>query len=428
MLRGFRYRFYPTPEQESLLRRTIGCCRLVYNKALRERSTAWAQAKKSIGYAKQDRELTAWKKTDELSFLNEVSSVPMQQTLRHLQTAYSNFFHKRARYPSFKKKRHGGSATFTRSAFRLRDGELTLAKMDAPLDIRWSRPLPKDVRPSSATVSLDAASRWHVSLLCEDTSIKPMPRLRTAVGIDLGISALATLSTGEKIPNPRHDASELRRKRMLSQSLARKRKGSKNRFRARTKLARIHARVADRRRDALHKLSTRLVRENQVIVVESLNVAGMVRNHSLARVISDAAWRMLLTMLGYKCEWYRRNLVEVDRFFPSSKTCHCCGFVLESLPLSVREWTCPSCGVVHDRDENAALNLLAAGHAVTACGPGVRHRILRDSVQLGMKQEPPGANQESPASRLSGCRRGRMSMCARAPMQSLRARRSYWLD
>jgi putative transposase len=386
-LRGFKYRFYPTAEQESLLGRTIGCCRLVYNRALHERSEAWTAGKKSIGYAAQSAALTAWKKDPELAFLNEVSSVPVQQTLRHLQTAYANFFAKRAKYPSFKRKHSGGSAEFTRSGFRYSDGKLTLAKMDAPLDIKWSRPLPHGAQPSTVSVSLDAAQRWHVSLLCEDPAIKHLAKLKTAVGIDLGINALATLSTGEKTPNLKHDAREMKRKQRLSRALARKQKGSRNRNKARIKLARLHAKVADRRCDQLHKLSTRLVRENQVIVVEDLNVAGMVRNHCLARVISDAAWRMLLSFLAYKCAWYGRDLVKVDRFYPSSKTCSACGHVVEHLPLDVRNWTCPSCHAEHDRDENAARNILAAGLAVSVCGPGVSHRILRGEVQSGSKQK-----------------------------------------
>jgi len=393
VLRGFKYRFYPTPEQELLLRRTIGCARLVYNKALAERSAAWTQAKKSVGYAQQDRSLTGWKKTAELTFLNDVSSVPLQQALRHLQTAYTNFFQKRASYPSFKRKSAGGSAVFTRSAFAFRDGQLKLAKMSAPLDIRWSRRLPEGAQPTTVTASLDAAGRWHVSLLCEDSTVKKLPKLKTAVGIDLGITALATLSTGEKIQNPRHDESEIARKRQLSRSLSKKKKGSHNRYKAQQKLARLHARIADRRKDSLHKLSTRLVRENQVIAVEDLNIAGMVRNRSLARVISDAGWRQLLTMLAYKCEWYGRDFVKIDRYFPSSKTCHSCGVVVERLPLSIREWKCEACGMPHDRDVNAAKNVLAAGHAVAiACGPGVRHRILRNQVQLGLKQETPGVS------------------------------------
>jgi putative transposase len=386
-LRGFKYRFYPTAEQEDLLRRTIGCCRLVYNRALHERSEAWTLGKKSIGYAAQSAALTGWKKEPELAFLNEVSSVPVQQTLRHLQTAYSNFFAKRAKYPSFKRKHSGGSAEFTRSGFRFSSGKLTLAKMDVSLDIRWSRPLPTGAEPSSVSVSLDAAQRWHVSLLCEDRTIKHLSRLKTAVGVDLGISALATLSTGEKIPNLKHDAREMKCKRRLSRALNRKKKGSRNRCKARIKLARLYAKVADRRRDYIAKLSTRLVRENQVIVVEDLNVAGMVRNHCLARVISDVAWHMLLSFLAYKCVWYGRELLKVDRFYPSSKTCSTCGRVVEHLPLNVRNWTCPGCQAEHDRDENAARNILAAGLAVSVCGPSVSHRVLLNSVHLGLKQK-----------------------------------------
>jgi len=192
---------------------------------------------------------------------------------------------------------------------------------------------------------------------------------------------------------PSPDEKEQARKKLLSRRLAKKKKGSKNRYKAQLKLARLHAHVADRRRDHLHKLSTRLVHENQVIIVEDLNVAGMVKNHKLARVISDAAWRMLFTFLAYKAEWYGRTFLKVDRFFPSSKTCHCCGHVVEKLALDVRTWTCPNptCGAVHDRDENAAHNILAAGLAVArkseVCGPDVSQCILRSMLQSGMKQK-----------------------------------------
>lgn len=387
MLRGFKYRFYPTSEQESLLRRTLGCVRFVYNRALAERSEAWANGKKSIGYAEQSRQLPIWKRAPETAFLGEVSSVALQQSLRHLQAAYANFFTKRAKYPNFKRKAPGGSATFTRNAFRLTGGKLTIRKVPASLDIRWSRELPKGARPSSVTVSLDASGRWHVSFMCEDATIKSLPKRKTAVGIDVGITSLATLSTGEKIANPKHDERELKRKRALSRRLSRKKNGSKNRLKAKLKLARHHARIADRRKDHLHKLSTRLVRENQVIVVEDLNVSGMVRNRKLARVISDAAWGELFRQLEYKSEWYGRDFVKVDRFFPSSKTCNACGLIVERLPLSVRSWACPKCGVEHDRDVNAARNILAAGLAVSACGPDVRQRILRNAVRSGVKQE-----------------------------------------
>lgn len=371
-----------------MLRRTLGCCRLVYNKALHERSQAWTQGEKSLTYAQQSAALTAWKKTDDLSFLNEVSSVPLQQALRHLQAAYANFFAKRAKYPSFKRRHAGGSAEFTRSAFRMRGGQVHLAKMSEPLSIRWSRPLPAGVLPSSVTVSVDAAGRWHASLLCDDPSIKALPKSKAAVGLDLGLNSLVTLSTGEHIRNPRHDNRELARKRILSRRLDRTKKGSKNREKARRKLARLHARVTDRRRDHLHKLSTRLVRENQAIVVEDLNVRGMVRNRSLARSISDAGWSELVRQLEYKCDWYGREFVKVDRWYPSSKTCSACGLVRERLDLSTRRWRCKGCGAEHDRDHNAAKNISAAGLAVAVCGPGVSQRALRSAVRSGLKQKP----------------------------------------
>jgi putative transposase len=339
--------------------------------------------------------LTAWKKDPELGFLNEVSSVPLQQSLRHQRRAFTNFFEGRARYPRFKKKSRGGSAEYTRSGFRYKDGQLTLAKMDAPLAVRWSRPLPEGANPSTVTVTLDAANRWHVSILCEDPAIKPLPRLGTAIGIDLGITTLATLSDGTKIENPRHGQKEESRTRRLSRALNRTEKGKgANRYKARIKLARQHARVANRRLDDLHKLTTRWVRENQVIAVETLNVKGMVKNRKLSRAISDAGWSMLLRILAYKCAWYGRTFVKVDRFLASTKTCHKCSFVLDELPLSARTWTCPGCQAVHDRDVNAAINILAAGLAVVSdddvCGLDVRHLILRDRMRSGMMQKTQG--------------------------------------
>jgi putative transposase len=205
VLRGYRYRFYPDPEQEQFLRRTIGCVRLVYNKSLAECTDLYRTTGKSPGCAEQDRHLTAWKKLPDLGFLNEVSSVPLQQALRHMHDARSRFFKKTAGYPSFKRKGHGGSATFTRSAFKFHNGRLVLAKMTTPLDIRWSRELPAGAKPASVTVSLDAANRWHVSLLCNDTETKKFEPVDAVVGIDLGIESLVTLSIGEKIANPRFD-------------------------------------------------------------------------------------------------------------------------------------------------------------------------------------------------------------------------------
>ncbi|MBC9719770.1 IS200/IS605 family element transposase accessory protein TnpB, partial [Streptomyces sp. TRM66268-LWL] len=341
--------------------------------------------------------LTAWKRTEELAFLNEVSAVPLQQCLRHLQTAFTNFFAKRAKYPRFKtRKKSRKSAEYTTSAFRFRNGKLTLAKMAGPLDIRWHRPLPQDAAPSTVTVSQDAAGRWFVSLLCEDPTIGPLPATDAAVGVDVGLDHLLTLSTGEKIANPRHERRDRARLALAQRRLAKKADGDgANRAKARRKVAKIHARITDRRRDVLHQLTTRLVHENQVVVIEDLTVRNMLRNHRLARAISDAAWHQFRTMLEYKAQWYGRHVVVVDRFFPSSKLCSACGTLQGKMPLSVREWTC-DCGTTHDRDVNAARNLLAAGLAVTACGAGVRPQRRRPGGQSAMKQEASRREPRSP--------------------------------
>ncbi|MFE9966139.1 RNA-guided endonuclease InsQ/TnpB family protein [Streptomyces sp. NPDC005525] len=387
--RAFKYRFHPTNEQAAELSRTFGCVRKVYNLALEARTVAWFQRQERVNYNTTSAMLTQWKKTEELAFLGDVSSVPLQQTLRHLQGAFSNFFEGRAKYPRFKsKKRNRRCAEYTRSAFTYRDGALTLAKMKSPLAIVWSRPLPESAKPSTVTVSQDSAGRWFVSMLCEDASVRPLPALDTAVGIDAGITTLATLSTGEKITNPRHERRDRTRLARAQRVLAKKEKGSRNRDKARIKVAKVHARIADRRRDFLHQLTTRLVRDNQTIVIEDLAVRNMVKNKSLARAISDAAWTDMRSMLEYKCAWYGRNLVVIDRWFPSTRLCSACGTVQDKLPLNVREWTC-GCGARHDRDVNAACNILAAGLAVTACGAGVRPQ--RESSRTGQpaaKQEP----------------------------------------
>lgn len=331
--------------------------------------------------------LTAWKKTDELAYLAEVSSVPLQQTLRHLQEAFNNFFEKRAQHPRFKSlKKSRASAEYTRSAFRFREGELMLAKMSEPLDIRWSRPLPDGAQPSRVTVSRDPAGRWFVSLLCEAPKMSAWPASASLVGIDAGLDHLLTLSTGEKITNPRHERRDRTVLARAQRELARKQKGSRNRDKARTKVARIHARIADRRCDHLHKVTTRLARENQTLVIEDLAVSNMVGNRHLARAISDAGWRQFRELLEYKARWYGREVIVVDRWFPSSKLCSVCGALAAAMPLHVRTWIC-GCGATHDRDVNAACNLLAAGLAVSACGAGVRPQRSTPGGQSAMKQE-----------------------------------------
>jgi putative transposase len=391
--KAYRYRFYPTPEQEQLLRRTLGCVRLVYNKALHTRTSSWYERKERVDYKQTSGMLTQWKKQEDLQFLNEVSSVPLQQGLRNLQKAFTNFWAGRARYPNFKKKRSGGSAEFTRAAFRWKDGQLWLAKCSEALPIRWSRTLPKGCEPSTVTVRLDASGRWFVSLLVEDHTVKHLPKVDKAVGIDAGITSLIATSDGEKIANPKHFKRLRYKLRQAQKALSRKVKGSNNTEKARREVARIHAQIADTRTDFLHKLTTRLVRENQTIAVEDLAVKNMMKNRKLSAAIADASWSELVRQLEYKCQWYGRTLVKIDRWFPSSKRCGNCGHVVDKLPLDVREWDCPECGTHHDRDINAANNILAAGLAVRVCGANIRPDGHKSKGQLrnprkGKKQKP----------------------------------------
>ena len=387
MEKAYSYRFYPTPEQESLLRRTLGCVRLVYNKALHERTQAWYEKQERIGYSQTSSMLTSWKKQEELDFLNEVSSVPLQQGLRHLQTAFTNFFAGRAKYPNFKKKHHGGNAEFTKAAFRWKDGKVYLAKCSQSLDIRWSRQLPEGAEPSTITVKLSPSGRWTVSLLV-DVQIEALPESPNQIGLDLGITSLMALSNGEKIANPKTFKAKRRKLRKAQKALSRKKKGSNNRHKARVKVAKVYADISDARNDFLHKLTTRLVRENQVIAVEDLSVKNLIKNRKPALSISDASWGEIVRQLEYKCNWYGRTFVKIDRWFPSSKRCGHCGHIVDKLTLNIREWDCPKCGTHHDRDVNAAKNILAAGLAVNVCGATVRPQQSKSVKAGAMKQKP----------------------------------------
>ena len=387
--RAYKFRFYPTEDQASLLRKTIGCCRFVFNQGLELRKEMWTDDQTSVSYYDTCEALTLWKSDPDFQFLQEVSSVSLQQALRNLNDAFIRFFKGQTRYPSFKKKHHGGSATFVKTGFTFRDGEIKLAKMKDPLAIKWSR-LPKGADPIKVTVSLDPADRWHISILVEE-DIQPLSRCNGQVGIDLGIKNFATFSNGEKVPNPRLQKSKHLVLRRLQKELSRRTKGSQNWKKTRMRLARMYARVADKRRDFLHKLSTKLIRENQTICVEDLNVKGMMKNRRLSNAIGDVGWGDFVRMLGYKAAWYGRKLVSVNRWFPSSKLCSNCYHRMRELPLGIREWECPSCGETHDRDENAASNVLAAGLAVIACGEGSSGQLSTDNLVklLSMKQEGP---------------------------------------
>ena len=363
VLKAFKYRFFPSDEQAAQLAMSFGCARYVYNLALEYRTTGWQQKKKSVGYNLTAAKLTVWKKEPEKSFLNEVSSVVLQQSLRNLADAFKNFFEKRAAYPRYKSKHGHQSVRYQANAFTYRDGRITLAKQSEPLDIVWSRPLPADARLISATVSKDQAGRYFISILVE-TTVPPLKKSKAEVGIDLGIKTLAVTSNGDRLENPRPLLRCEKRLKRLQRRLSRKIKGSNNRKKARHKVARLHARIGDTRRDVIQKFTWKIISENQAIFVEDLNVAGMLKNHRLAKHIADATFGEIYRELEYKSEWYGRTYLELDRFYPSSKLCNNCGHLLDELPLSVREWDCPKCGTHHDRDKNAAINIKRAGQTL----------------------------------------------------------------
>jgi putative transposase len=377
------------------LSRTFGCVRVVWNRTLADRQARWHRERQGTSYAETDRALTAMKKDPELAFLTEVSSVPLQQALRHQHAAFGAFFAGRAHYPRFKSRAGRQSAHYTRSAFSLRGGVLRLAKTAAPLRFTWTWP-DIDVAvldPAMVIVCREPDGRWYVTFTVDAQAPEPLPETGRAVGVDLGVTDFAVTSDAQRIANPRHLERRTRNLARYQRRMARCQQGSRNRAKSGAKAARAHRKVRNARQDFLHKASTRLVREHDIIVIEDLNVAGMVRNRRLARAISDCGWGEFRRQLEYKCQRYGRELVVIDRWHPSSKTCSACGHLLAELSLGTRHWTCPSCLARHDRDLNAAQNILAAGRAVArgspgdACGGDVRHSGS-SRVQSPANQEP----------------------------------------
>ena len=356
----YQYRFYPTDQQRQSLAQLFGCVRVVWNDAL-----AFSKAsEKYPGYKALSSALTLVKKTVGREWLKEVSSVPLQQSLKNLDVAYKNFFDsckgkrkgKKAKPPRFKKKTNAQSATFTNNAFSIKGESVYLAKIGDLLPI-WSRELPSE--PSSVTVIKDAANRYFLSFVVE---IKPIQvdAKNQSIGIDLGLKTFAFMSNGEVAKSPDYSRLDKRVRRKQKQ-LARQVKGSKRREKTRLQIAKLHNQIADTRKDFLHKLSTKVVRDNQSIVLEDLNVSGMIKNRKLARVISLQGWREFRQLCEAKSEKFGRQFVVINRWEPTSQICSDCGFKWGKLDLKVRTVTCLSCGSNHDRDENAAKNINKVG-------------------------------------------------------------------
>lgn len=372
MKQRLKFRIYPTDSQKTALAQMFGCTRVVWNDALRHCQVSYANGEKYCGFPElSKRFLTEAKQTENREWLKDSPAIPLQQSLRDLEQAFRNFFNsctgkrkgKKVKPPRFKKRKSKQSANFTRQGFKVNQHNVYLSKI-GKLKIVWSRELPSE--PSSVTVIKDSADRYFLSFVCE---INPtfLPPNSNSIGVDLGIMDFATLSNGEKIKAPKPLKSNLKRLRKLQKNLSRKQKGSKRREVARFKGAKLHAKITDIRTDFLHKLSTKLIRENQTIALEDLNVSGMVKNRKLSRSISDLGWRSFRTMLEAKGEIYGKEVKVINRWEATSQTCSCCGVKGGKKELNIREWTCLNCGTIHDRDLNASKNILnvAEGHSDT---------------------------------------------------------------
>lgn len=384
--KAFRYRLCPTAEQQQALAVQFGHARFIWNWALALRNAAYQEIGKGISYYELKRRATALKYQSETVWLREADSQVLQAKIQDLEHAYKNFFAKRAKFPRFKSKRDGQSIRYPQR-FKFHENFTYLPKVGW-VKTKFHRPL--EGRPKNVTISKTKTGKYFVSVQCEVSMIE-QPARGGEIGIDLGIRSFLATSEGWKRDNPRHLQQAERKVKRLQRQVSRRIKGSAGREKARVLLARQHEKVANQRMDFLHKLSTRLVLSYGLIGMEALNVRGMIKNRTLAKAIATTGWGTFRRMLQYKGEWYGSYVHQVDRFFPSSKTCSSCGYVLDELPLSYREWQCPICGAVHDRDINSAINIFKetrAGIAQSNAG-GESVRWRQDATTLVEAGSPP---------------------------------------
>jgi len=381
MHKSYKYRIYPTKEQESLLSKHFGHCRFVFNHFLNERKEKYLNEKTSLNYYDNARTLTKLKKDEEFVWLKEVNSQSLQASIRNLDTAYKNFFNKQNKFPKFKSKYNRQSFKVPQNVL-VDDDKLVIPKFKEGIKLNLHRQM--EGKPLFATISKSTTGKYYVSITCE-VEHKPFEKTNKSVGIDTGIKELAILSDGSSYENIKSLKTKLKKLKYEQRQLSKKQKGSRSRNKQKRKFSLVHEQITNIRKDYLHKVSTEIVKNHDIISVEDLAVKNIMKNHCLAQAMSDVSLGAFYTMLEYKANWNDRQFVKIDRFFPSSKTCSNCGWIKQDLTLAIREWTCESCGKIHDRDVNAAKNILKQGINILS-GSGIESYIKQkqgEALPLG---------------------------------------------
>lgn len=378
--KSYKIRLYPNKEQKILLEKHFGCARFVYNHFLNVRNVEYKTNKVNMSYYDTANELSVLKTNEEFIFLNEVNSQSLQWSLRFLDIAFRNFFRGQTKFPNFKKKSNNQSFKVpVNTTFKLKNNKIIIPKFKEGINFRGKLELDNLVKFNSVNVSKTSSGKYYATLQGE-FNFNPIEQNNNKIGIDLGIKEFLITDNGIKINNPKYLKKTLKKLKYKQKQLSKKIKGSNNRNKQRILVSLIHEKITNKRMDFLHKLSQKIVNESQVICLENLSVKNMLKNHKLAQSISDVSWSKFIEMLKYKSEWNDRQLVQIDRFYPSSKSCSECHYINDNLTLKDREWTCPSCGANHDRDINAAKNILIQGINILS-GSGTESDIKQKPVE-----------------------------------------------